>query len=224
MHRDDDVRASCFASLDVLCATFGDDVPYLDGLDAGFAFRGGRMPFLSHAEGDLPRGGSARAGRALESTHRRARRTTDEPVDDGFRLRLPRRLDRSARQSRTAPGARSPGAARLLRRAPGPVGTSRSTPLRCRGRSDLRIVLVCRPAGRSVRYDELDRSDPTSRSSAVRRSRDTRPSAPGALPRTRARRLPRSCTICRLKESRLLDAAHIVADAEPTGEPPSRTD
>jgi len=25
--RDDDVRSSCFASLDVLCATFGEDVP-----------------------------------------------------------------------------------------------------------------------------------------------------------------------------------------------------
>ncbi|HEY2218403.1 MAG TPA: HNH endonuclease [Gaiellaceae bacterium] len=28
-----------------------------------------------------------------------------------------------------------------------------------------------------------------------------------------------SCTICRLKELRLLDAAHIVGDADPTGEP-----
>lgn len=43
--RDDDVRSSCFASLDVLCAKFGDDVPYRGGLDAGFPFRGHRVPF-----------------------------------------------------------------------------------------------------------------------------------------------------------------------------------
>jgi hypothetical protein len=49
--RDDDVRAACFASLDVLCAKFGDDVPYVDGLDAGFPFRGSRVPFLSRMKG-----------------------------------------------------------------------------------------------------------------------------------------------------------------------------
>jgi hypothetical protein len=40
--------------------------------------------------------------------------------------------------------------------------------------------------------------------------------------RFRARVIPayaNQCTICRLKETRLLDAAHIAADAEPVGEP-----
>jgi putative restriction endonuclease len=40
--------------------------------------------------------------------------------------------------------------------------------------------------------------------------------------RFRARVLPayaNQCTICRLKETRLLDAAHIVGDADPRGEP-----
>ena len=37
MH-DDDLRASCFAALDVLCAKHGPELPYAGGLDAGFAF------------------------------------------------------------------------------------------------------------------------------------------------------------------------------------------
>src|SRR3954471_21514077 len=49
--RDEDVRSSAFASLDVLCARFGDDVPYRGGLDQGFPFRGARVPFLSTQKG-----------------------------------------------------------------------------------------------------------------------------------------------------------------------------
>lgn len=49
--RDDDVRASCFASLDVLCARFGEELPYRGGLDTGFAFRGRRVAFLSTQKG-----------------------------------------------------------------------------------------------------------------------------------------------------------------------------
>ena len=49
--RDDDVRSSCFASLDVLCAKFGEDIPYRGGLDVGFPFRGRRVPFLTPYKG-----------------------------------------------------------------------------------------------------------------------------------------------------------------------------
>ncbi len=48
---DDDIRASCFASLDVLCAKHGPELPYAGGLDAGFAFRGRRVPFLNYQKG-----------------------------------------------------------------------------------------------------------------------------------------------------------------------------
>jgi putative restriction endonuclease len=49
--QDDDVRASCFAALDVICAKHGPDVPYAGGLDQGFAFRGKRVPFLNYQKG-----------------------------------------------------------------------------------------------------------------------------------------------------------------------------
>jgi hypothetical protein len=48
--RDDGLRSSCFASLDVLQATWGPDIPY-DELKAGFNFRGERVPFLNRAYG-----------------------------------------------------------------------------------------------------------------------------------------------------------------------------
>ena len=51
--RDDDLRSSCFASLDVLLAKHGPDVPY-EALRAGFNFRGRRVPFLNRAYRDEP--------------------------------------------------------------------------------------------------------------------------------------------------------------------------
>ena len=49
--RDEDVRTSCFAQLAILSARFGADVPYEGGLDAGFSFRGRRVPYLSRQKG-----------------------------------------------------------------------------------------------------------------------------------------------------------------------------
>ena len=49
--RDDDLRSSCFASLDVLCAKHGPELPYTGVLDQGFAYRGRRVPFLNRQKG-----------------------------------------------------------------------------------------------------------------------------------------------------------------------------
>src|SRR5262249_21938773 len=49
--RDEDVRTACMAHLSILEAEFGVDIPYRDGLDRGFPFRGKRVPFLSHMKG-----------------------------------------------------------------------------------------------------------------------------------------------------------------------------
>ncbi len=51
MERDDDVRAACIAALQVLRAQFGVEIPYVGGLDRGFAFRGSRVPFLNRQKG-----------------------------------------------------------------------------------------------------------------------------------------------------------------------------
>ncbi len=51
MERDESVRTACFLALDVLRAQFGDDLPYRGALDGGFAYRGGRVPFLNYQKG-----------------------------------------------------------------------------------------------------------------------------------------------------------------------------
>jgi hypothetical protein len=51
--RDDDIRSSCFASLDVLCAKHGPELPYVGALDQGFAFRGRRVPFLNYQKASI---------------------------------------------------------------------------------------------------------------------------------------------------------------------------
>jgi putative restriction endonuclease len=69
-------------------------------------------------------------------------------------------------------------------------------------------------------YDEREAvlaSDEVERRYAVREARIRLHQS-----RFRARVLPayaHRCTICRLKETRLLDAAHIIGDADPRGEP-----
>src|SRR4051794_14016954 len=84
MQRDDDVRSSCFARLGVLRAMFGDDMPYKGGLDGGFPFRGGRVPFLSPQTGIFR--AAVQRGPAALSINTSARSPyNDEELEDGFR-------------------------------------------------------------------------------------------------------------------------------------------
>jgi hypothetical protein len=65
--RDDDVRSSCFAALEVVCAKHGPEVPHKGGLDAGFAFGGRRVPFLNYQKG-IYRAAAQRGPAALSVT------------------------------------------------------------------------------------------------------------------------------------------------------------
>jgi hypothetical protein len=81
--RDDDVRSSLFASLDVLSAKHGPEVPYRGGLDAGFAFRGVRVPFLNFQKGIYC--AAAQRGLAALSLNTSYRSPyDDEEAPDGF--------------------------------------------------------------------------------------------------------------------------------------------
>lgn len=51
MDRDEDVRLRCFLALDFLRARYGDDLPYVGALDAGFNYGGQRVPFLNRQKG-----------------------------------------------------------------------------------------------------------------------------------------------------------------------------
>src|SRR4051794_9967763 len=82
--RDDDVRSSCFASLDVLCATYGEDVPYRGALERGFSFRGAKVPFLTPYKG-IFRARVQRGPAALSINTSAQSPYEDEIVEDGFR-------------------------------------------------------------------------------------------------------------------------------------------
>jgi putative restriction endonuclease len=211
--RDDDVRSSCFASLDVLCAKFGTEVPYEDGLKAGFPFRGARVPFLSYMKG-IHRAAAQRGLAALSIlTSWRSPygdRETDEGVWYAYRegsIDQPDNRALRAAVELAVPivyfvGTR-PGWYRPLY----PCFAVQDDPV---GRS----VLVTQGVMLGPVDERLPvlQEDPIERRYAVREMRVRVHQA-----RFRGRVLPAyrsQCTICRLKEISLLDAAHILADAE----------
>jgi putative restriction endonuclease len=215
--RDDDVRSSCFASLDVLCAKFGEDVPYREGLDAGFPFRGGRIPFLSYMKG-IHRAAAQRGPAALsivtswQSPY--GDRETDEGVLYAYRAGSVDQPDNRALRAAVelaVPIVYFVGTRAGWYRPLYPCFAVQDDPV---GRQ----VLVTKGVMRGP-VDEREpvlHEDPIDRRYAVREMRVRVHQA-----RFRGRVLPAygsQCAICRLKEVRLLDAAHIAADAE-LGEP-----
>lgn len=215
---DEHLRSACFASLDVLCAQYGEDVPYVDGLDRGIPYAGRRVPFLSTQKG-IFRAATQKGPAALSVQTSWKSPYGDQELDDGFlyayrdgeldqpdnralraafTLRVPIVYFWSTRPGRYKPIypcyviADDPGARQVMlspgRRA-GPLDEPSSTPV----------------------------DDPLERRYKVRETRVR-------MHQARFRGLVLDaysdrCAICRLKESRLLDAAHIVGDLEERGQP-----
>jgi putative restriction endonuclease len=216
--RDDDIRSSLFAALDVLCAKHGPEAPYRDGLDAGFAFRGRRIPFLNFQKG-IYRAAAQRGPAALSVNTSFKSPYDDQETPEGFAYAYREgAIDQPDNRALRAAFELQVPLTYFVGTRPGwyrpewPV-----------------FVTVDDPAGRRVTltpgrmigpYDEREpvlSGDPIERRYAVRETRVRLHQA-----RFRARVLPayaNQCTICRLKETRLLDAAHIVPDRELAGEP-----
>ena len=216
--QDDDIRASCFAALDVLCAKHGPDLPYAGGLDQGFAFRGRRVPFLNYQKG-IYRAAAQRSPAALSVNTSFRSPYDDEETQDGF-LYAYRAGDVDQPDNRALRAAfelRTPlvyfvGTSPGRYRPEWPVFVTHDDPVA------RRVTLT---PGRMIGpYDEREPwlpGDPIERRYAVREARVRLHQA-----RFRARVLPayaHQCTICRLKQPRLLDAAHIVGDRDARGEP-----
>jgi putative restriction endonuclease len=80
---DETLRSACFASLDVLCAQFGEAIPYKNGLDQGFPQGGRRVPFLSTQKGIFR--AAAQSGPAALSIQTSWKSPyDDDEVADGF--------------------------------------------------------------------------------------------------------------------------------------------
>jgi putative restriction endonuclease len=214
--RDDDVRSSCFAALDVLCAKHGMELPYAGGLDQGFAFRGRRVPFLTYQKG-IYRAAAQKGPAALSVITSLTSPYDDQETADGFvyayragAIDQPDNLALRAAFTLQTPIAYFVGTRPGWYRPEWPVFVTADDPV-------ARTVTLT--PGRMIGpYDEREPflpGDPIERRYAVRETRVRLHQA-----RFRARVLPayaNQCTICRLKETRLLDAAHIVADVEAAG-------
>ena len=215
---DDHLRSACFASLDVLCAEYGADVPYKGGLDRGFPFAGRRVPFLSPQKG-IFRAAAQQGAAALSINTSINTPYDDEEAQDGFFYAYragpidqpDNRALRSARASQdpivyfvaTAPGRYKP-----------------IYPCFITG-DDQRARRVLVTPGRMI--GPIDDPEPVLAEDVVERKytvRETRVRLHQARFRGHVLVAYSSlCAICRLKESRLLDAAHITGDVELRGDP-----
>lgn len=215
---DETLRMACFSALDVLSAEFGDELPYAGGLDRGFAHGGVRVPFLSTQKGIFrARAQTGPAALSIQTSWRSP--YDDEQVETGFMYayrtgEVDQPDNRALRQAfvlqtplvyflATRPGWYKPVYPAFV------VGDDPSA----------RQVVVS--PGRMVGpLDEREPflvEDPIERRYAVRETRTRLHQA-----RFRGRVLyayAHTCTICRLKEDRLLEAAHIAGDLEAAGQP-----
>lgn len=216
--RDDDVRSSCFASLDVLCARYGEEIPYPGGLSEGFAFRGRRVPFLSTQKG-IYRAAAQTGPAALAVQTSWKSPYGDAETDDGY-------LYAYRAGSVDQPDNRALRSAHQLQV---PIVHYVSTRPNYYKPIYPCFVVEDDPTARRVLVSPgkmvgpLDEREPELVEDPIEREylfKETRVRVHQA--RFRARVIPaygERCAICRLKEGRLLDAAHIVGDLEEHGEP-----
>jgi putative restriction endonuclease len=216
--RDDEVRAACFAALDVLQAKLGPELPY-SALAEGFNFRGRKIPFLNRAYGIYR--ATAQRGRAALSLNSAfaQKRYQDTGTDDGVEYRyqdgpIDNHFNRSLREAHTlrVPLVYFIGTRPHRYVAQYPAYVERDWPER-------RTALLSFGEMRGP----FDEREPVHLETAIERryvvrrvkQRIHQAQFRGAvLPAYEDR-----CAVCTLKEVRLLDAAHITADADEHGEP-----
>ena len=204
--------------LSILVAEFGDDVPYGDGLQRGFPFRGRRVPFLNYQKG-IYRAAIQKGPAALSIQTSSKSPYDDEVIADGF-LYAYRAGDIDQPDNRALRAAHQLQVPLVYFIGTRPGWYKPIFP--CFVREDhpsSRVVLVT-PGALQGPVDEPEPivlEDPIERRYAVRETRVRLHQA-----RFRGRVVPAyssQCAICRLKELRLLDAAHILSDVLEVGEP-----
>lgn len=217
--RDDDVRSACFAALDVLHAKWGADVPYA-ALTEGFNFRGRRVPFLNRAYG-IYRAADVQRGPAALSVNSSPKqiRYQDEQTPDGVLYRYQgddpeNHFNRWLRSAHLldVPIVYFVGTRPNWYRPIYPTFVERDEP------AELRVLLTFgKMRGPYDEREPVHIPDEIERRYVVRevKQRIHQAQFRGAVLPAYSDR----CAICRLREVRLLDAAHIVGDAEELGAP-----
>lgn len=212
------MRTSCFSQLAVLCAQFGADVPNRGGLDAGFTFRGRRIPYLSPQKG-IFRAAVQRGPAALSIQTSAKTPYRDVETPDGFlydyrvgSIDQPDNRALRAAHDLQVPLVYFVGTRPGWYRANFPFFVVDDDPA-----TGQVLVAPGRMVGPMDEQEPVLPDDLIERRYAVREVRVRNHQA-----RFRGRVMPAyrdQCAICRLKEVRLLDAAHITGDIEELGEP-----
>lgn len=210
--RDHELRMACFLALDALRAQFGPVLAYRGALDRGFEHGGARVPFLNHLKG-IFRARAQRGPAALSLLTSARSPYDDEQTDEGFWYAFRDGAQELAdnRALRAALEERVP-VVYFVGIVPGlyePI-----YPCWVVDR-ELRRVLVT-PSPADVPALAPPESAPERRYATrqVRRRLHQDRFRAIVLPAYRDR-----CAVCRLKERRLLDAAHIIADGDARGDP-----
>jgi putative restriction endonuclease len=206
------------ASLANLVAEFGEDIPYSGGLGRGFPFRGSRVPFLNYQKG-IYRAAVQRGPAALSIQTSARSPYDDEILADGFLYAYRSgEIDQPDNRALRAAHELQVPLVYFIGTRPGwykPV-----FPCYVREDHPTRRTVLVTPGALVGPVDEpapVPLEEEIERRYAVRQTRVRLHQA-----RFRGRVVPAyssQCAICRLKELRLLDAAHIVGDIDERGEP-----
>lgn len=206
------------AHLRVLVAEWGEDVPYVDALAKGFPFRGGRVPFLNRQKG-IYRAAAQRGPAALAIQTSANTPYGDQVIADGF-LYAYRAGEIDQPDNRALRAAHELQVPLVYFWATRPGWYKPIFPAYVSADDPVGRMVVVTPGALRGPVDEPEPvalEDPIERRYVVRETKVRVHQA-----RFRGRVVPAyssQCAICRLKELRLLDAAHIVSDVEEDGEP-----
>ena len=201
------------AQLSILVAQFGEDVPYIGGLDRGFAFRGRRVPYLNRQKG-IYRSSAQRGPAALSIQTSAKSPYDDEILTDGFAYAY-RAGDINQSDNRALRAAYELHVPIVYFIGTRPGWYKPLFPCFVRADDPVAQRVTVTPGVLKGPIDEPEPvalEDPIERRYAVRETRVRLHQA-----RFRGRVVPAydsQCAICSLKELRLLDAAHIVGDTE----------
>jgi putative restriction endonuclease len=215
--RDEDVRVRCFLALDALRARYGNDLPFVGALSDGFVYAGKRVPFLNRQKG-IYRSAMQKGPAALSvQTSFKGGPYEDVETDDGFLyayragpIDQPDNLALRQAHFLGVPLAYFVSMRPGWYRAEYPCYITADDPA-------ARQVLIT--PGHMT--GTLEDPEPAPIAISVEREyavRETRVRLHQGRFRALVLQAYRDrCTICRLRELRLLDAAHIVQDVASEG-------
>jgi putative restriction endonuclease len=214
--RDEDVRVRSFLALDGLRARYGDDLPFVGALSDGFVYQGNRVPFLNRQKG-IYRSAVQQGPAALSIQTSFSSPYGDEETDDGFlyayRAGPVDQADNRALREAFVLGV---PVAYFVSTRPGWYRVEYPCYITA---DDPGTGFVTVTPGRMT--GALEDPEPTPITVSVERKyavRETRQRLHQGRFRALVLQAYRDrCTICRLRELRLLDAAHIVQDVDPGG-------